>query len=321
MKVLVTGAFGTLGMAACRELSRRGHNVAALDLKTGRNRKLAVGSPFPVRVFWGDIRDPAVVEEATSGCDALVHAAAILAPTSEKDPALSREVNVEGTRNVVEVCRRTGARLVYPSSVTVFGPGRLEGPLLSPRDPVSPTDHYSSHKVECEEIIQASGLEWSILRLGVSIDPSASRVSREALEAMFEISPDTRMEYVHPSDAALAMVNALERPEAWGKVLLIGGGARCRIRQRDLFDAVFSAAGVGTLPPKAFGREPYYTDWMDTSHSQAILDYQRHTFDDFRVEAQKALRFKRPLVTMIRPLVRSYLLGRSRPWRERKKGD
>jgi nucleoside-diphosphate-sugar epimerase len=125
------------------------------------------------------------------------------------------------------------------------------------------------------------------------------------------------MEYVHPADVGLAFANLLDAPQAWGRVLLIGGGERCRIRQRDLFDAVFTAAGVGPLPPAAFGDAPYYTDWMDTAQSQGLLGYQRHTFEDFRREALEALRFKRPFIRALRPLVRHYLLSHSRPWRGR----
>jgi len=321
LKVLVTGAFGTLGVAVCRELSRRGHGLAAMDLPSGRNRKAAARSRFPIRVFWGDVREPVAMEEAicSSCADVVLHCAAILAPASEADPVLSRGVNVGGTEVVLEACARAGAGLVYPSSVTVYGPGRVEGPPRTAEDPLVPTDSYSGHKAECERMIRESGVRWSIMRLGVSVDPAASQVSADVLRAMFEISPETRMEYVHPADVATAFANLLEAPEAWGRVLLIGGGERCRIRQRDLFDAVFTAAGIGPLPAEAFGDAPYYTDWMDTTESQRLLRYQRHTFDDFRAEAHEALRLKRPLVRAIRPIARWYLLSHSGPWRGRRR--
>ncbi len=310
MKVIVTGAYGTLGSTLCETLIERGHQLTTFDVPSsraaGRARRLKLEE-----AVWGDIRDRDQVDRAVSGNDAVVHCAAVLAPLSEEDPGLSRSINVNGTAGVIASAKRHGARLVYPSSVTVYGPGRRDGPLRQVGDDLCPVDNYSSHKVECETMVGRSDLMWSILRLGVSIDPGGGQVSRAALRAMFEISPETRMEYVHPGDVALAVANLLERDEAWGRILHIGGGPECRIRQRDLFDAVFSAAGIGTLPEEAFDDGHYYTDWMETDASQELLDYQRHTFADFRDESRRAMRWKRPLVRVLRPLVRRYILSHS----------
>lgn len=326
MRVLVTGAFGTLGRAVGAQLAGRGHRVSAFDLRTGGNRKTARRAGFPIRVFWGDVRDDKAILDAvaSSGSEAVIHLAAILAPASEKEPGLSRAVNVGGTRNVLEACGSCGASLIYASSVTVHGPGRIEGPAVTAADPLRPIDGYSSHKAECERMIaeagERGGPRWSVLRLGVSIDAAAARASSDVLEAMFRISPETRMEYLHPEDAAVAFANLLESDEAWGRVLLVAGGERCRIRQRDLFDAVFGAAGIGRLPDEAFGTEPYYTDWMDTAESQRLLTYQRRSFEDFEREARESLRATRPLVSIVRPLARWWLLRHSGPWRASKGG-
>jgi nucleoside-diphosphate-sugar epimerase len=136
---------------------------------------------------------------------------------------------------------------------------------------------------------------------------------------MFDVSLDTRLEYVHPTDVARAMANAVSRPEARSKVLMIGGGPSCQVLQRDLFAAAFDALGIGELPEEAFGPEGFETDWMDTTESQQILDFQRYTFDDFRADFRSKMRVQRWALLPLRPLARWALLRFSGPWRERGK--
>jgi nucleoside-diphosphate-sugar epimerase len=317
VRVLVTGAFGTLGRAGVRALVARGHRVRCLDVPTPANRRAAHRER--VEIAWGDVRDPATVRAAVAGQEAVLHAAAVLAPASERDPARSWAVNVEGTRALVAALAAAApdALLVYPSSVTVFGADPSRTTPVHAGDPVVATDHYTRQKLACEEIVRASRLRWVVLRVGVAVDPTARRMDLAALRMLFDVAPDNRLEYVHPDDVARAQANALERPEAWGRTLLIGGGARCRVRHRDLVQALFEALGLAPPPREAFGDLAYYTDWMDTAESERLLAYQRRSFDDFRAEMAVSLAPLRRLLRPARPLVRRWLLAQSRPWRER----
>ena len=114
----------------------------------------------------------------------------------------------------------TARRLVFASSQGVFGDVQDREPPLRVDTPVSPTDEYGRHKVACEEAIQQSRLQWSILRLaaatpirliGYSHDPSI----------IFEFSPDARFEFIHPADAGTAFARAVACEEAIGKILNI----------------------------------------------------------------------------------------------------
>jgi len=59
--------------------------------------------------------------------------------------------------------------------------------------------------------------------------------------------------------------------KVWGKTLLIGGGKKCQMLQKDFITRVLNEVGIGMLPESAFTGTPFYTDWMDTSRSQKIL--------------------------------------------------
>ncbi len=114
MRVVVTGGGGQLGSLVLRRLidDRAITAVRCLDVRP----PLLVADKLDV--FEADVRDP-YVGRWLEGFDALVHLAAV---RREDDPVLTRSVNVEGSRNVLEAALRAGIhRVVYGSSVAAYG--------------------------------------------------------------------------------------------------------------------------------------------------------------------------------------------------------
>lgn len=318
MRVLVTGAFGRLGQEGLERLIEEGHSAIAFDVPTRRNRRTARRFAGRARVVWGDIRSFEDIEVLVTECDAIVHNAAILAPASEANPGLAYAVNVGGVENLLEAMRRRAEPpvLVFSSSLSVCGPRRPGGPALTAADPAVGTDVYTSNKAECERLLRQSGLPYIILRIGVSVGPNtaAGDLTADVFRALFRIDPDTRLEWVHPEDVALAQVRAIATPGAVGKILMIGGGERCRLTFGELYGAIFEATGVGRLPREAYGSEAYYCDWLDTTESQALLGYQRLCFEDLIDQLRRESRFARPVTRMLSPLIRRFLLRYSEAW-------
>lgn len=322
MLVTVTGALGSLGVVLAAELVEAGHRVRCVDRDHRRTRRRAGLLPAGVEVLFGDVRDPGLLDRVLDGTGAVFHGAGVLPPFTDDRPVEAEDINVGGTRAVISALERKapGALLIFPSSVTVYGPTQ---PLPPPRrvtDPVLPSDPYSRHKVACEDLVRSRAGPWSILRVGVAVDADPFRVDRRTLAGLFEVRAGNRLELIHPRDLARAVARLVEREAAWNRVLNLGGGPSCRITLGDLFDGLFGAAGLGPLPAEAFGGAEYYTDWLDTDESQELLDYQRAGFDEIRTEAAFRLRRLRPLVRAVRPLARAWVLRASRPWRERKGG-
>lgn len=301
----MTGAAGLLGKAVVRALHSAGHEVTAFD----RVAEPSEGSAANSREAWvvGDICDDALLARAVRSQDAVFHSAAILAPASERSPSLAQRVNVEGTRTLVRAMQIESRRLegadgpwpqarpglIFPSSVALYGPGHSEGPPRRAEDPVRPTDHYTRHKIQAEAIVRASDLPWLIFRVGVVLCPEVTVRDPEILRWMFEVRPENRLEILHPIDAGRAVVHALEEPRAWRRVLPLGGGASCQVRQIDLLEASLGAVGLTPLPPDLCGRQPFYTDWLDTSETEALLRFQRYSFADYRREMAERYRWLR----------------------------
>jgi nucleoside-diphosphate-sugar epimerase len=258
---------------------------------------------------------------AVANCDAIIHNAGILAPASELHPDLAYAVNVGGTRNLLAAMRRMNEPpvVVFASSLSVCGPRPPGGPPLTGAHAAVASDNYTSNKVECEQLLRESGLRYVIFRIGVSVGVKAGAgdLSPEVFRLLFSINPDTRLEWIHPDDVALAQLRALECPRAIGKTLMIGGGENCRLTFGEFYGAMFEAAGVGRFPIDAYGRGAYYCDWLDTDESQSLLAYQRISFDEFIGQLRQASRFSRPLVQLFAPLIRGYMLRYSDAWRSR----
>ena len=117
MRVLVTGAAGFIGQHVCKLLKEGGHEVIGLDNTHSSPVYLDIGA---------DVTETLPV---LKHLDAVIHLAAIASPREcDADPAKAYLVNVHGTRNVLEMARKSGAhKFVFSSSAHVYGvpPRRL----------------------------------------------------------------------------------------------------------------------------------------------------------------------------------------------------
>ena len=309
MRVLVTGAYGNIGASSVRELRRQGHEVRAFGRPSRANRRVAASFGPRVELRWGDVRDPSAVARAVEGQDAVVHMAYILPPVADDHPALAEEVNIGGTRNVIEAAcaQAVPPRLLFASTFDIFGFTQDHPPPRRVTDPVAATDAYTRHKIEGERMVRESGLGWTILRFA-DVPPLAMRSPHPI---MFRIPLQTRFEVLHTDDAALAVANALASDAVWGRVWLIGGGPTCQIHYRDYLGRMLDVMGIGRLPETAFGHQPFSTDWIDTTESEALLRYQRHTFEQIIADIAARIGWRRRLIPLVRPLARQWILRMS----------
>jgi len=258
---------------------------------------------------WGDLRYHDDVAAAVQDQEVVIHLAFIMPPASEERPEWAREINVGGTQNLLNAMKALSPlpKIIFSSSFTVFGETQHQPPPRTVSDPVQPMDNYTHHKVECEKLLHESGLGWAVFRFAVVPPMSLGGFSPK----VFDIPVDTRVEFVHPRDAGLALANAVSCKEVWGKTLLIGSGPSGQLYYGDFIGRMLEALGIGRLPDQAFGFASAYTDWLDTTESQRLLQYQQHSFEDLVQETASLLGYKRYLVPLVRPLVRWWLLKQS----------
>jgi len=213
MRVLVTGATGFVGRAACAELLARGHEVTALVRRAG-------SEPQGTSAVSGDIGaadsrlDEAFAEAAP---DAILHLAAEIA--SQRSQEKINQTNVEGTRRVAEAAKATGKdpKLVFCSTVVT---GEAHGELLEPNAPLPVETPYGRSKQEGERIVAASGLPHAIVRPSHVYGPGGwyaeefvKRLRQPGRLAVIGRG-DNWWDVVRVEDVATACVDAAERAPA-----------------------------------------------------------------------------------------------------------
>ena len=306
MKILLTGAFGNLGMSTLQELLRQGHQVRCFV--TRRNAHVVTARRFAgkIELFRSDLLHPSDLLDAVKDQDVIIHTAYIIPPLSEDRPEFAQLINVEGTRNLLAAaCKQPRPpKFLFVSTFQVFGTTQHLPPPRRVSDPMQAIDHYSAHKIACEEMVRLSGLEWSIYRF-CDIVPLTLRSPHPI---MYKIPLATRFELVHTYDAGLAIANGMRNEEIWGKILLIGGGSSCQVTYSEYLERMLNMMGRGMLPESAFASKPYFADWLDTEESQRLLDYQRYSFDDIMRHLTRLYGYQKQLVSLVRPLARWWVL-------------
>ncbi len=180
MRVAVTGASGVLGRGLAARLLSEGHDVVGIA------RHRPESWPSAAEFVAADIRDAGAVKRALAGADVVAHCAWANRPGP--DAAISDQVNVEGTRNVLAAMAENGARrIVFASSAHAQAAVGADG----------------QHKARVERMLAESGVEWvavrSALILGRVVDNWVRRLL--ALPVFPDGSAGRRLQVVHLDDA------------------------------------------------------------------------------------------------------------------------
>jgi dihydroflavonol-4-reductase len=229
MKVLVTGATGFVGANVARLLVAEGYRVRVLARPTSRLHAL---DGCPVEVVRGDIRDAASVAEAIRGCAQVFHAAADYRLWAN-DPREIYRNNVDGTRTVLEACRRASVeRVVYTSSVGTLGLPR-NGGLGTEMTRVRLEDMvgaYKRSKFLAERVAEeyaAGGLPIIIVNPSNPIGPwevrptPTGQMILDYLLGRMVATLDTGLNLIHVADVARGHLLAAQRGRV-GETYILG---------------------------------------------------------------------------------------------------
>jgi nucleoside-diphosphate-sugar epimerase len=263
MRVTVTGGAGYIGALLTSELASAGHEVTVLDSILHGQEAVASGVEADARLVRGDVRDAGAREEALGGADAVVHLAAIVGdPACKRDPELSNEVNVEGTRALIGDARRLGVkRFVFASTCSNYG--RMADPTV-PIDEdgvLAPVSLYAEQKVAIEKELLARpepGFAATCLRFA-TVYGAAPRMRFDLTVNEFtrDLWADRELEvfgeqfwrpYVHVGDAGRAVRMVLEAPaEAVAANVFNVGHSDENYRKLDLVELITDRLGRGEV--------------------------------------------------------------------------
>ena len=152
-KFLVTGGAGFIGSHLCEKLLEKGHSVICLDNFYNGNLNNIRGLFNNKRFYFveGNILDKNLLKDLTRDCDYIMHLAGqIHVEKSIIRPAETLEINLQGTKNILEICTKNkNIGMTFASSAEVYGEKEGEHSEQSPLSPQSP---YAASKVAAEAL-------------------------------------------------------------------------------------------------------------------------------------------------------------------------
>ena len=319
MNVLLTGAFGVVGINTLKELLNKDYKVRVFEVYNRKNRKIAKRFKNKVEIIWGDLRNKEDVNNVIQNQDVIIHLAAIIPPLADANPSLAESVNVGGTKNILDAIKKQAQKpkLIFTSSVAVYG-DRRNNPMIEVSDPLAPSkgDYYAITKISAEKLIRESGVTFAIFRL--TYITSINKLNMDPL--MFHMPLDTSIEICDTKDVGLALANAIECDEVWGETFNLAGGKQCRITYREYLNDMMEIFGLGRnfLPEEGFAEKDFHCGFMNTNKSQNLLKYQKHTLEDYYREVKKKIGPKKHLMPAIKWIIRLNLLKKSEPYKRHK---
>jgi dihydroflavonol-4-reductase len=258
MLAFVTGATGFLGSHVAHALADQGATLRLLVRSTSNLKNL---EGLHAETATGDLRDPASLDNAMSGCDTVFHVAADYRLWA-RDPEEMYRSNVGGTRAILEAARKNGVRrVVYTSSVATMGFTRNGNPA-DEDSPVTLADmigHYKRSKFMAEKnALQAgrSGMHVVVVNPTTpvgeqDIKPTPTgRIILDFLKRKFPAYVDTGLNLVDVTECALGHVTALEKGKSGERYIL--GGENLTLKQ--ILDKLGAITGLSSPTVKL----PYF---------------------------------------------------------------
>ncbi|MFZ0477775.1 MAG: hopanoid-associated sugar epimerase [Terriglobales bacterium] len=266
MKVFVTGATGFLGSHVARALAASGADLRLLVRASSDLRNIA---DLNAERVVGDLRDPASIEKAVSGCEVVFHVAADYR-LWVRDPQEMYRSNVEGTRSLLKAARKQGVRrVVYTSSVATMGFGSNhaaergsawtgEGPrshastVADEDSPVSLGDmigHYKRSKFMAEQVaFEAARAGQDVVIVNPTtpvgerdVKPTPTgRIVLDFLKRKFPAYVETGLNLVDATECARGHIQALENGKPGERYIL--GGENLTLKQ--ILDRLAAISGL-----------------------------------------------------------------------------
>lgn len=239
VRVCVTGGEGFIGSHLVERLVREGASVRVLALYNpfGRYGWLDPEVHTDVELLPGDVRDPERVFQAIDGTEVVFHLAALIGiPYSYVAPSSYVQVNVEGTVNVAEACRRAGVRrMVHTSTSETYGTA-ITVPI-SEDHPMQPQSPYSASKIGADNMAlsfhHAFDLPVAVARPFNTYGPRQStraviptilsQLHRGAKEIALGATTPTR-DFTFVEDTAAGFLAVASCDRALGQVVNLGSG-------------------------------------------------------------------------------------------------
>ena len=282
--VLITGGAGSVGKRLVDRFLKAGRPVRVFDLPVMDFTDLETLDD--VEIHRGDITNSSDVQNAVSNVSGVVHLAAILPPNSEKNRDITFDVNVGGTKKLIDAIHQNqpNAKLVFTSSISTYGDTSTESPPILIDHPQNAIDIYAESKIISESDLKNSSIPWVILRIASIAVPAFMEPPEP-----WPFTSDQRVEMIHRDDVVDALFASVLEDQSSNKIFNIAGGKSWQKHGAYYVNDFFDFMGV-PIESAIFRDSPGWNDWYNTKESQEILGYQNRSYSQFADEMREIVR-------------------------------
>ena len=293
-KILITGADGFIGSHLTESLVRLGYDIRAFVYYNSFNSwgwldHLPDDVKGKFEVVAGDIRDSSGVRKAMTGCDAVLHLAALIAiPFSYNSPSTYVETNINGTLNILQSARDLGlSKVVHTSTSEVYGTAQFvpisEDHVLQGQSP------YSATKIAADQLAYSfyTSFELPVITLRPFNTYGPRQSARAVIPTIITqlatrgtsiklgaLSPTRDFSYVQ--DTVSGFIAALNSEKGFGEVINLGSGFEISIG--DTAKLIAKSMGISldiSEDQERFRPERSEVDrlWADNGKARALLGW------------------------------------------------
>ncbi|MFH1336033.1 MAG: NAD-dependent epimerase/dehydratase family protein [Candidatus Zixiibacteriota bacterium] len=229
MKIFITGGTGFIGTELVKRLEKTEHQLCCLVRKTSDVRLL---KEMGVNFVWGDVTDKSSLLPGMKECDWVINLANVYS-FWEPDKRVFTQVNVEGTRNVMESAHQTGvSKIVHVSTAGIYGkPKEIPFTEESPVGPVRFGEYFRTKYMGDQiawEYYQEKGLPLVVIYPAAVLGPGDPKATGKYIQNLIHrrlpatVFDDSFFTFVHVRDVAKAIVRAAEKENNIGQKYIIG---------------------------------------------------------------------------------------------------
>lgn len=301
-KVLVTGAFGSIGRCVLKYLLSEGkYEVTALDLKNKKNINISKKYRKRINIVFGDINDISLIENIVKSQDVIIHLVSVPYPFSEYSKNIGELIEYNGTENMIKAINyyNPNCYFIYGSTTSLYDYS-LSG-SVSEKINENDLTNYSLIKYKTENLIKKKLKNYTILRIPLVLN----NILKDSF--MFNIKKNSMVEVSTDLDIAYALVKSIDyKKELNKKIYNIGMGINGRVLYKDILVNILKEQGIsikyilGRLFSEKNYRSPVLTD---SDNLNDIINYRHDSLKKYYNRLKNRSKTRKVRKILAKPII------------------
>ncbi len=281
IKVLVTGASGTIGVQVLKYLLSEGkYEITALDLGNSKVHQTLKKYKKRINIIYGDICDRILMESLVKENDYIIHLASVLPPLSNLKRELTKMVEYEALENIVRSINyyNPNATLIYASSTSIYRDSSTEVDVKT-KIVVNSKEPYNFYKNKAEILIKEKLKKYVIVRVPLVISTNPAHA------IIYNVNKKSKLSIITNIDAGYAFVKTIDHSKELNKKTInIASNDDFIMSHKNLMKKIINNRGLNykyILSNLFLDKNYYSVVCSDVNKFNDILNYQIDTIDKF----------------------------------------